>query len=192
GSAPWTGVGFRLADGIIASIWFYVNYFTLPSIVIENVPTTTAIKRSVHRLFDNWADVLLKQWGVSAVFNTLQFLIIFLFAMGGGLFGFILSVVYSLDILVMVIIGIILFLFISMLVSKPFLNMLNDIYLTFLFGYVMDKESNYKLENNLPKELNDKLRAFFGAHPAVKRCANCFSRLSEGVRSCPKCGAAYP
>ena len=192
GGAPWTGAGFRLTDGIIASIWFYANYFTLPSIVIEDVPATTAIKRSARRLFDNWTDVLLKEWGVSAVFNTLQFLIIFIFAMGGGLFGFILSVVYSIDILVMVILGVILFLFISTLVSKPFLNLLNDIYLTFLFGFVIDKESNFKFENNLPKELNDKLKAFFKGHPAIKRCANCFSRLSEGERTCPKCGAAYP
>jgi ABC-type multidrug transport system fused ATPase/permease subunit len=192
GGAPWIGGGFRLMDGLIANIWFYVNYFTLPSIVIEDVPATTAIKRSVRRLFDNWADVLLRQWGVGAVFNTLQFLIIFLFAMGGGLFGFILATVYSIDMVVMVVIGVILFLFISMLVSKPFLNLLSDIYLTFLFGFVLDKESGFKYANNLPKELNDKLVAFFKGHPAIKRCSNCFTRLPEGVRTCPKCGTAYP
>jgi hypothetical protein len=192
GGAPWTGDAFRLADGLIANIWYYVNYFTVPSIVIEDVPATTAIKRSVHRLFDNWADVLIKEWGVGAVFTTLQFLIIFIFAMCGGLFGFVLAIIYSIDMLVMVILGVILFLFMSMLVSKPFLNLLNDIYLTFLFGFVIDKESNFKYENNLPNELNEKLKDFFEAHPAIKRCSNCFARLPEGVHSCPKCGTAYP
>ena len=193
GRAPWTGDAFRLADGIIANIWYYVNYFTLPSIVIEDVPATTAIKRSVHRLFDNWVDVLIKEWGVGAVFAVLQFLIVFIFAMGGALFGFILSTIYLPDyLLVMVIIGVIIFMFLSALVSKPFLSLLNDIYLTFLFGVILDKESKFKYENNLPKDLNDKLKDFFEAHPAIKRCSNCFTRIPEGAHSCPNCGQAYP
>jgi len=190
--APWAGAIFRITDGLIANIWFYFNYFTVPSIVIEDVPATTAIKRSVHRLFDNWVDVLIKEWGLGAVFFTLELLIIFIFALGGGLFGIILAIIYQIDWLLMVIIGVILFIFISALVSKPFLNLLNDIYLTFLFGFIIDKESNFKYENNLPKELNEKLKDFFDVHPAIQRCSNCFTRLPEGAHSCPKCGQAIP
>ncbi|MHA1129954.1 MAG: DUF6159 family protein [Candidatus Helarchaeota archaeon] len=196
GTTPgWTGGGFRLADGIIGTVWFYVNYFTLPSIVIEDVKATTAIKRSAHRLFDNWVDVLLKEWGVGSVFNMLQLLIIILFAAAGALFGLILSWVYALttnELIFMVVIGVVIFLFISLLVSKPFMNILNDVYLTFLFGFVIDKESNFKYENNLPKELNDKLKEWFKAHPPVLRCQKCFSKVPEGATKCPKCGAPYP
>ncbi|MFX1297214.1 MAG: DUF6159 family protein [Promethearchaeota archaeon] len=194
GTQPgWTGGGFRLADGIIGTVWFYVNYFTLPSIVIEDVKTTTAIKRSAHRLFDNWVDVLLKEWGVSSVFNMLQFLIILLFAGAGALFGlFIYWIFPTIDLFAMLMIGIVIFLLISLLVSKPFLNLLNDVYLTFLFGFVIDKESKFKYENNLPPELNDKLQEWFKAHPPVLRCQKCFSRVPEGATSCPKCGAPYP
>ncbi|MHA1650817.1 MAG: zinc ribbon domain-containing protein [Candidatus Helarchaeota archaeon] len=193
GTKPsWTGGGFRLADGIIGTVWYYVNYFTLPSIVIEDVKATTAIKRSAHRLFDNWVDVLLKEWGISSVFNLLQFLIIILFAGAGALFGALISWIYGLDLVVLIIVGVILFLFMSTLVSKPFLNLLNDVYLTFLFGFVIDKESNFKYENNLPAELNEKLREWFAAHPAVRRCQKCFAKVPEGATSCPKCGAPYP
>jgi hypothetical protein len=190
--SPWMGGGFRLADGIIGTVWFYVNYFTLPSIVVEDVPATTAIKRSAHRLFDNWVDVLLKEWGVSSVFTMLQFLIILVFALGGGLLGFLLWFLFALSadyLLVMVIIGVILFLFLSMLVSKPVLNLFNDIYLTFLFGHVIDRESGYKYPNNLPADLNNKMKDWFMAHPAVRRCQQCFTKVSQGDRTCPKCGA---
>ncbi|NVM55192.1 MAG: hypothetical protein HWN66_15915 [Candidatus Helarchaeota archaeon] len=189
----WVGGGYRLADGIIGTVWFYVNYFTLPSIVIEDVPATTAIKRSAHRLFDNWVDVLLKEWGVSKVFGTLQFVIILLFAFGGGLLGFILWLIFPvIDVVIFIIIGVILFLFISTLISKPLLNLFNDIYLTFLFGFVIDKESNFKYENNLPKELSDKLKDWFKSHPSVRRCQKCWSRVPEGASACPKCSAPYP
>ncbi|MHA1265438.1 MAG: DUF6159 family protein [Candidatus Helarchaeota archaeon] len=195
---PWTGGGFRLADGIIGSVWMYVNYFTLPSIVIEDVPATTAIKRSAHRLFDNWVDLLLKKWGIGFVFTTLQFLIIILFAIGGGIFSFIMKILFiptlPLDpwLWILIIVGVIIFLIISTIVSKPFLNLLNDIYITFLFGFVIDKESNFKYENNLPKELNEKLNEWFEQHPVVRRCQKCFAKVPEGASSCPKCGAPYP
>ncbi|NVM27967.1 MAG: hypothetical protein HWN65_03910 [Candidatus Helarchaeota archaeon] len=195
----WSGGGgFRLADGILGTVWMYVNYFTLPSIVVEDVPTTTAIKRSVHRLFDNWVDVLLKEWGVGSVFGTLQLLIVLLFALGGGLLGFVITVVmfpaaqFFDWILIMVIIGVILFILVSMIVSKPLLGLFNDVYLTFLFGFVIDKESNFKYENNLPKELMDKLQEWFKSHPMVLRCGKCFGKVPEGVTSCPKCKAPYP
>ncbi len=194
-SNPWAGGGFRLADGIIGGIWFYVNYFTLPSIVVEDMKATSAIKRSAHRLFDNWVDVLLKEWGVGSVFSMLQILIILLFAAGGALFGVIMVWIFpalGLDLVAMIVLGVILFLLISTLVSKPFLNLLNDVYLTFLFGFIIDKESKFKYENNLPKELNEKLKDWFSAHPPVLRCQQCFSRVPEGAGSCPKCGAPYP
>jgi hypothetical protein len=191
----WTGGGYRLADGIIGSVWFYVNYFTLPSIVIEDVKATTAIKRSAHRLFDNWVDVLLKEWGVGSVFKMLQLLIVILFAGAGALFGLVLSWLYGITgnwLIVMVVVGVIAFVFISTLVSKPLLNLINDVYMTFLFGFVIDKESNFKYENNLPKDLADKLKEWFGAHPPVLRCRECFSKVPEGATKCPKCGAPYP
>lgn len=199
GKAPWIGGGYRLADGIIGTVWFYVNYFTLPAIVVEDIKATTAIKRSAHRLFDNWVDVLLKEWGVGSVFSMLSFLIATLFALAGAGFGALMWVMFPTALIdamtwliILIVIGVIIFIVLSLLVSKPLLNLLNDVYLTFLYGFVIDKETSFKHPNNLPEEMNGKLKEWFGAHPPVRRCQECFSKVPDGATSCPKCGAPYP
>ena len=40
-------------------------------------------------------------------------------------------------------------------------------------------------------EMQDKLKEWFSAHPPVRRCQECFSKVPDGATSCPKCGAPF-
>jgi len=198
---PWTAQGFRLASGIIGSVWFYVNYFTLPSIVIEDKPTTKAIKSSVYRLYDNFADVFIKESGVKMAFNLLTFLMIVIFALGGALFGIIIYWAYMVPLLgsvdlglmaVIAIIGAILFIVISSIVTRPMFMMYNDVYMTFLFGFILDKESGFSLPVRLPENLQNDWKSWYEHHPPIRRCPKCNMAVQPGDEYCPKCGARVP
>lgn len=197
---PWTAAGFRLASGIIGTIWFYMNYFTLPSIVLEDKPTTKAIKSSVYRLFDNFADVFMKEFGVKTAFNLLTFLMVAIFAFGGAGFGLVLYLTFGIAVfgadltlmIVIIIIGAVLFIFVSTVVTRPMFMMYNDCYMAFLFGFVLDKESGFTLPVRMPENMEQEWKAWFEAHPPIRRCPECNMAVQPGDEYCPKCGARVP
>ncbi|MHA1751059.1 MAG: DUF6159 family protein [Candidatus Helarchaeota archaeon] len=199
---PWTAAGFRLASGIIGSVWYYINYFTLPSIVIEDKPTTKAIKSSVYRLYDNFADVFIKETGVKMAFNLLTFLMVTIFLSGGVIFGQIIYWIYIFPVtgyfvdyglmFGIVIIGAILFVFISTLITRPVFMMYNDVYMAFLFGFILDKESGFKLPIRMPEEFKNDWKAWFDHHPPIRRCPKCNYAVQPGEEFCKHCGTHVP
>jgi len=200
-SQSWIPDGFRLAEGIIGSVWYYINYFTLPSIVIEDKPVTKAIKSSAHRLYDNFADVFMKEYGVKLSFSLLTVLMLIIFGSGGGLFGLILYYAYVYPIMgildyiimiVLVVVGIILFIAISMIIIRPMLMMYNDIYMAILFGFLIDKENDFKYPVRLPENILNDWKEWFNKHPSITRCPNCNTPVESGVPKCPKCGYTLP
>ncbi|MCK5151795.1 MAG: hypothetical protein KAQ65_08140, partial [Candidatus Thorarchaeota archaeon] len=60
-----SGAGGRFAgnmgSGIIGIVWFYINYFTIPAMVAEELSATKGIKRSVDLVRKNFVDVIIKE-----------------------------------------------------------------------------------------------------------------------------------
>ncbi|MHA1268272.1 MAG: zinc-ribbon domain-containing protein [Candidatus Helarchaeota archaeon] len=199
---PWTAAGFRLASGIIGTIWFYMNYFTLPSIVIEDKPTTKAIASSAYRLYDNFADVFMRETGVKMAFNLLTFLMIVIFAAGGAVFGLVIYWAYVFPLMgyipdmtimiILIILAAVLFIFVSTLITRPMFMMYNDVYMAFLFGFILDKESGFQLPVRLPENILDEWKAWYEHHPPIRRCPKCNMAVQPGDEYCPKCGARIP
>ena len=141
----------------------------------------------------------MKEFGVKMAFNLLTFLVIVIFAFGGALFGFILYwaflAAYIIDttiMIVIVIIGAILFIFMSTLITRPMFMMYNDVYMAFLFGFILDKENNFQLPVRIPENMQNEWKAWYNHHPPIRRCPKCNMAVQPGDQYCPKCGEKIP
>jgi hypothetical protein len=154
----WAIIG-AIASAIIGAIFRFINYFTLPAIIIEKRGLKDSIKRSAHTTWKYLVDVYIAETGVSTVFRFFGGLLSLGYFAVGFLFGYLMSYLFiSPDMFFALIIGIvfaIVFLIFAAIPSYFIFRPLNTAYRTFMFAYALDEEGGFKLPSRLPKEYRD-------------------------------------
>ena len=154
-----SAVFYRSASDIVGRVWKYINYFTLPAIVIDRKGTHHAIKRSVKLLFRYYADVIIREsavkWGMIILY--LMFALPFFIAgMGVG------YIVFGFDVLMMVAVGVV-FLLVGSIFAYPIFHALTVGYITIMYGFVEDIESNFAQPSRIKGEI------FYELKPAIQK-----------------------
>ncbi|MFW9831417.1 MAG: hypothetical protein ACFFD8_06550, partial [Candidatus Thorarchaeota archaeon] len=129
---------------IIGAIFRFINYFTLPAIIIERRRLIDSIKRSVHVTWQYLVDVYIAETGVSTVFSFFGGLLTLGFLAAGFLFGYVFAIILSVDFFLALLAGIVFAIFFSIFASIPsyfIFRPLNTAYRTFMFAYALDEES---------------------------------------------------
>lgn len=151
-----SGIVFRAAGSIIGSVWYYVNYFTLPSIVLEDVPIVESVKKSAKRFYHNFGDVLVREFGVGTVMGALELLVAGIFALM-GLFFSLLTGLQGLAIIAVVVV----FVIASAIATFPLFRAMRVSYLTMLFTYIWDKETGFKKPSRMPAEAKKEIERWY-------------------------------
>ncbi len=153
----WALIGGIFAR-IIGAIFRFINYFTLPAIIIEKQRLIDSIKRSVSVTWQYLVDVYIAETGVSTVFSFFGGLLSLGFFAVGFLFGYIIAIILLANLFLALIAGIIFAIFFSIFASVPsyfIFRPLNTAYRTFMFSYALDEESSFTLPSRLPKAYRD-------------------------------------
>jgi hypothetical protein len=151
-----SGVLYRVAGSIVGSIWYYVNYFTLPSIVLEDVPVTQSVKKSAKRFYHNFGDVLVREFGVGMVMGALKVLVAGIFAIVG--LGF--SLITGLQGWA-ILAAVIAFVIASAIATFPLFRAMRISYLTMLFTYIWDKETGFTQPSRMPAETKKEIERWY-------------------------------
>jgi hypothetical protein len=158
GGGIWAIIG-AIASAIIGAVFRFINYFTLPAIIIEKRGLKDSIKRSAHTTWKYLVDVYIAETGVSTVFRFFGGLLSLGYFAVGFLFGYLMSYLFiAPDMFFALIIGIvfaIVFLIFAAIPSYFIFRPLNTAYRTFMFAYALDEEGGFKLPSRLPKEYRD-------------------------------------
>lgn len=147
-----------IAARIIGVVFYFLTYFTLPSIIIEKRGLVDSIKRSARITWKYLVDVYIAETGVSTVFSFFGGLMTLGFLAVGFLFGYIMGAFLLLDPFLALIIGIVfavVFMIFAAVPSYFIFRPLNTAYRTFMFSYALDEESNFTLPSRLPKAYRD-------------------------------------
>ncbi|MFX1566351.1 MAG: hypothetical protein ACFFCH_10210 [Promethearchaeota archaeon] len=153
----WALIGSIFAR-IIGAIFRFINYFTLPAIIIEKRRLVDSIKRSVHVTWQYLVDVYIAETGVSTVFSFFGGLLSLGFLVVGFLFGYVFAILLLGNLFFALIAGIIFAIFFTIFASVPsyfIFRPLNTAYRTFMFSYALDEESGFTLPSRLPKAYRD-------------------------------------
>jgi len=151
-----TGIVYRAVGSIIGSIWYYVNYFTLPSIVLEDVPITESVKKSAKRFYHNFGDVLVREFGVGMVMGALKVLVAGIFALVGLFFSLLTGIQGPAIIAVVVV-----FMIASAIATFPLFRAMRVSYLTMLFTYIWDKETGFTKPSRMPAEAKKEIERWY-------------------------------
>jgi len=144
----------RLADWAIRmleKLWMLVNYFTLPSIIIENKSAPGAIKKSFSYMLHHIADVFVKKTAVRHVFRFTTFLYLFICAIGGAAVGLLTYDYFGIDQTTAIIVFGVVSVCVAGVPAWVMTKNLDIVYLAFLYCYILD-EDLYKKEGveNIP------------------------------------------
>lgn len=162
GGGPWVLIG-AIASAIIGAVFRFINYFTLPAIIIEKRGLKDSIKRSAHTTWKYLVDVYIAETGVSTVFRFFGGLLSLGYFAVGFLFGYLMCYFFiAPDMFFALFVGIlfaIVFLIFAAIPSYFIFRPLNTAYRTFMFAYALDEESGFKQPSRLPKEYRDTIEA---------------------------------
>ena len=147
---------------IIGAVFRFINYFTLPAIIIEKRGLVDSIKRSVRVTWQYLVDVYIAETGVSTVFSFFGGLLTLGFLAVGFIFGYIIAIFLTADLFFALLAGIIFAIVFSIFASVPsyfIFRPLNTAYRTFMFSYALDEESGFKHPSRLPKAYRDTIES---------------------------------
>jgi hypothetical protein len=147
-----------IASSIIGAVFYFLTYFTLPAIIIEKRGLVDSVKRSARLTWQWLVDVYIAETGVSTVFSLFGALLSLGFITIGFVFGYLMGIFISGDLILSLIIGIvfaIVFVIFAAIPSYFLFRPLNTAYRTFMFSYALDEESGFSLPSRLPKAYRD-------------------------------------
>lgn len=131
------GIGYA-AEGVIGWIWALINYFTIPSMVAEDLGARDGIKRSAGLVRKNFVDVMIKETAVRWGFGVLAFMFFIGFAAAGALLG------WLWDGSMFAIIGFaIVFTVFASIPSALVLRTFDIVYVTLLYVFIRQKEGDF-------------------------------------------------
>lgn len=183
--------------GLMETIWRGVNYFTLQTLVIENLKAWDAIKRSIYTLFKYIPDVIAKEVFMPVVSRGIGFLFV-LAVLGLGVIAHVtLQPVWWLSV------GSILLALFA--IAVPFVILMKTFelsYNTLLYAWAADQEYSVKGPYRLPKFVEEMV-AFIKKAPVTgavtaelapksvpaARCAICKRPIQLEIYRCQSCGA---
>ncbi|TXT55102.1 MAG: conserved membrane protein of unknown function [Candidatus Thorarchaeota archaeon] len=140
------------ASGILGWVWMLVNYFTIPSMVAEELSATKGIKRSAGMVRKNFVDVMIKETAVRWGFTVLAIFIFLGFAFGGFVAGYFLSG----DIFVGLIFAILAIVFAG-IPATLVLRTFDIVYVTLLYVFIRRKEGTVKGKTEIPSSMSKEL-----------------------------------
>ncbi|MFW9907874.1 MAG: DUF6159 family protein [Candidatus Thorarchaeota archaeon] len=160
------GPGGRIAgdvtSGIIGIVWFYINYFTIPAMVAEELGAKDGIKRSVNLVRKNFVDVIIKETAVRWGFGVLAFFVFLSFALGGAVIGWFMT---NGDI-ILTLVTTVLFIVFAAIPSTLILRTFDIVYVTLLYVFIRRKEGEITGKTAIPSAMNEELDS------AYKRARN--------------------
>lgn len=158
------GIIFAILARIVASlmgiIFKYLTYFTLPVIAVEGRKFKDGVTRSFALLKKYYMDVLIRETGVSRGMSFIQLIAFFIYGIIGAIFGLILKGVLGNDItwtmaLMVTILPMLIFGNVpTFFIFRP----MKTAYLTFIFAYAQDEETNHRLPSRMPAELRGDIK----------------------------------
>lgn len=156
------GVIFAIFARILASlmgiIFKYLTYFTLPAIAVEGLKFKDGVSRSFNLLKKYYMDVLIRETGVSRGMSIVQWISFFIYGAIGAILGIAWRFTTGQDwatALLVPIIAMVVFSFIpTFFIFRP----MKTAYLTFIFAYAQDEESNFSLPTRMPAELRGDMK----------------------------------
>lgn len=132
---------------IYERIWFGLNYFTLPAVIIRDQKLLAAMASSVKLIVTKMADLYIKKSNVNKLFRLMQWVSIFLSGVVGAVIGAVLGKYFGFsDAQIYVIAGASagLFYWIAGFTAAMILNDLNMTYIEVLYIYCYDRSNNRK------------------------------------------------
>ncbi|MEA2070438.1 MAG: DUF6159 family protein [Asgard group archaeon] len=148
----------RILASIMGFIYKYLTYFTLPAIVVEGREFKDGVKRSFDLIKRYYMDVLVREIGVERAIGIVQWISFFIYGVAGTVVGLILYAATSLSLagsLLITIIPALIFAFVpTFFINRP----MKTSYLTFIFAYAQDEETNFRLPTRMPEELRGDLK----------------------------------
>jgi hypothetical protein len=143
----------RAVAAIIGFIYKYLTYFTLPAIVVEGHNFKGGVERSMKLLRRYYMDVLVRETGVSSAMSIVQFMSFLIFGVVGAIIGLIVFGA-SWNVLIIILPMLIFGYFPTFFIMRP----MKTAYLTFVFAYAQDEESNFSLKTRMPAELRGDMK----------------------------------
>ncbi|GAJ00646.1 unnamed protein product, partial [marine sediment metagenome] len=147
----------NMASGIIGIVWFYINYFTIPAMVAEELSATKGIKRSVDLVRKNFVDVIIKETAVRWGFGVLAFFVFISFAAGGAVIGWFIT---SGDILLTLLVTI-LFVVFAAIPSTLILRTFDIVYVTLLYVFIRRKEGDITGKTAIPSAMSNEMESAY-------------------------------
>ena len=146
-----------MASGIIGIIWFYINYFTIPAMVAEELSATKGIKRSASLVKNNFVDVMIKETAVRWGFMVLAFFVFVSFAVGGAVIGWFVT---QGDILLTFLV-VVLFVIFAAIPSTLILRTFDIVYVTLLYVFIRRKEGDITGKTAIPSGMSSELESAY-------------------------------
>jgi len=154
------GTAGRVAARAIGGVFTFINYFTLPAIVLERRGLGGAIKRSVKVVWHHLIDVYLSETGVTFVFALFGLLFFLGFGAIGMAVGFTAGLITTADPNLSLMLGILMAILFALFAAVPayfIFRPLGTSYRTILFCYAVDEERG-KRSRRLPAEYRQAFR----------------------------------
>ncbi|MEX2718974.1 MAG: hypothetical protein Q6353_011345 [Candidatus Sigynarchaeum springense] len=133
----------KMADWAIKmleKLWLLVNFFTLPSIVIENRNAPSAIKKSVEYVGANAVDVFIRKTSIRGVFGFTKVIFVLLCAGAGAIVGLWFMDRFGMDSKTAMIVFAAIFGVFSGAPAWIMGKNLDIVYVTFLYCYILDED----------------------------------------------------
>ncbi len=150
----------RIVARIMGIIFKYLTYFTLPAIAIEGRKFKDGVTRSFALLKKYYMDVLIRETGVSTGMSFIQAIAFLIYGIIGAIIGVILKGVLGTGITwtVALLVTIIPMLIFGNIPTFFIFRPMKTAYLTFIFAYAQDEETNHKLPSRMPAELRGDIK----------------------------------
>ncbi len=151
-----TRIAANIGSGIMGIVWFYINYFTIPAMVAEELSATKGIKRSASLVKNNFVDVIIKETAVRWGFGVLAFFVFISFAAGGALIGWFVTADIILTLLVTV-----LFIIFAAIPMTLILRTFDIVYVTLLYVFIRRKEGDITGKTAIPSAMSRELESAY-------------------------------
>ncbi|MDF1540740.1 MAG: DUF6159 family protein [Candidatus Thorarchaeota archaeon] len=151
-------VAANIGSGIMGIVWFYINYFTIPAMVAEELSATKGIKRSAGLVRKNFVDVMIKETAVRWGFGVLAFFVFVSFTAVGALIGWFVT---SGDILLTILVTV-LFIVFAAIPMTLILRTFDIVYVTLLYVFIRRKEGDITGKTAIPSAMSSELESAYG------------------------------
>ncbi len=143
----------NIGSGIIGIVWFYINYFTIPAMVAEELGASAGIKRSAGLVKNNFVDVIIKETAVRWGFGVLGFFVFISFAAGGALLGWFVT---NGDIFLTILVTVVFIVFAAIPMTL-ILRTFDIVYVTLLYVFIRRKEGDITGKTVIPSAMSREL-----------------------------------